>query len=321
MSPEGGSTGPNLNMDVRGYVLIQRLEFPQNRRASGATCTIATVVIAALAGCTSSHDADVPSAAEAGVDARDAREDVADSKAGDVTDVHVPRPGDPCTDRRDCDDGIFCDGMEECIASICISPRNAACRDPGGCASSTCVEASRGCVVDVPAVPLCAVSEICLPDLGCEKPEGCTGDARCDDLRACTDDVCELASGRCLHEPVDGRCPAVGACGIGVCLGDRVTDPSGCGGLPDAGKCKATEGCDSSLACVGLPSHCTSDRDCTDGTFCDGSERCLAGVCQHGAITTCVAVDACHHAICRDRALGDAYCVQQPRIVAGCAKP
>lgn len=226
--------------------------------------------------------------------------------ASDVSGGGHPRPGDPCTDRSQCDDGVFCNGVEECLGGVCSSPRNAACRDPGGCASAVCDESAGGCTID-PTAGSCT-SGVCQVDVGCSAVEGCTRDADCDDARACTDDRCDVASGRCFHTPLDARCPSVGACGDGACVGADVADPSGCDARPNAAHCASTEGCDTSFACIALPTTCTSDAQCTDGSLCDGLERCVDGHCVHGDRTTCVARDACHHSACRTRALGDPYC-------------
>jgi hypothetical protein len=234
-----------------------------------------------------------------------------DSAITPAADAGVQKPdsgkvGTPCLDRRDCDDGVFCNGVEECVSGFCISPRNAACRDPGGCAQATCDEAAGGCLID-PTVGSCAAG-ICLADLGCSSTT-CASPSECDDGRSCTDDLCE--GGHCLHVPIDARCPSsVGACGQGLCLGDKIADATGCGANPDASRCKETEGCDASFTCVPLKATCTIDADCTDGSLCDGLERCLAGKCARGDRTRCVARDACHRSVCRQRALGDSYCVE-----------
>jgi hypothetical protein len=91
-----------------------------------------------------------------------------------------------------------------------------------------------------------------------------------------------------------------------VCLGDAVSEPSGCGSKPDAAKCKANEGCVAD-GCVALPSTCASDADCADGNLCDGVERCVSGACVHGARTTCVA-GSCQHASCSTSGVGDPWC-------------
>lgn len=216
-----------------------------------------------------------------------------------------PEPGDPCVTRADCDDGSFCTGVEECIAGLCTSARNAACRDPGGCAAVACDESAGGCRFDA-SKGSCSAGT-CTLDRGCQPLDGCSGDGdpRCDDGRSCTDDAC--VAGRCVHLPVDTRCGTLGACGVGVCLGDAVADPSGCGVEPDASKCAANEGCGLDSACHPLPSSCTSDRDCNDGNLCDGVERCVDGRCVHGARTTCVA-GPCQHASCSQSGVGDPWC-------------
>jgi len=215
-----------------------------------------------------------------------------------------PRPGDPCVSRLDCDDGVFCNGNEECISGICTGPRNVACRGTT-CTTSSCDEAAGGCSI--------------VQIARCEAP--CATDAECDDGRSCTRDVCDATLG-CVHLPEDGRCPAVsgtGACGVGVCLIEGVADENGCGVKPDAAKCAPGESCDERLACVALPAACTRDEDCSDHSFCDGVERCVevAGEkhCVHGVRTTCAPRDACHHATCVLRDLGDPYCldVKLPR--------
>ncbi|GAC1552178.1 MAG: hypothetical protein NVS3B10_14420 [Polyangiales bacterium] len=207
---------------------------------------------------------------------------------------------------------MFCDGVEECLGGACVSARNAACRDRGGCATARCDEAAGACVVDVPTPSGCPTGEICAPGAGCTKPEGCKADAACDDGFACTDDHCELATGRCTHVPVDARCPDVGVCGRGVCAGSEAIDPSGCGGLPDASRCAQSEGCDLRGRCFALPVACVVDLDCADGSLCDGRERCEGGTCVHGARATCTAPDDCHQVVCKDRALGDPYCLVLP---------
>jgi hypothetical protein len=192
-----------------------------------------------------------------------------------------------CVTRADCDDGLFCTGVEECLDGRCVSARNAACRS--SCADVSCDEAAGACVL---------VPKPCSEDVAC------TSDVACDDGRTCTDDVC--IEGKCAHLPIDARCPAVSVCGVGVCIGDAVADPSGCTVKPDAAKCKSTEGCVEST-CVPLKATCTTDRDCGDGNLCDGVERCVAGHCEHGARTTCVA-GKCQHAECSNVGLGDPWC-------------
>lgn len=257
-----------------------------------------------------SFDSPTPSVPDAEGDA--GADAVSDGSVADAG--KHPRPGDPCSTRADCDDGVFCTGIEECIAGACTSTRNAACRDPGGCALALCDEGAGGCGFDAIAAT-CTVG-VCTLERGCQPLDGCTGDAdpKCDDGRSCTDDRC--LAGQCVHVPVDARCDAVSTCGVGVCLGDAVADPRGCGARPDASRCKVTEGCGVDFACHPLAATCTSDRDCTDGNLCDGVERCVGGRCVHGERTTCVARNACEHASCSQSGVGDPWCRLEK--LAGC---
>jgi hypothetical protein len=270
------------------------------------------VVVAALVACGGGPIAASP---DAGLDAAtDAATDV------DARPLDASTLGQPCTDSSRCDDGIFCDGVEECLAGVCISARNAACRDASGCATSTCDEGAGGCEVSLGGGSLvCGVGTTCIAGAGCEAVEGCTSDAdpKCDDHRDCTDDRCDLTTGACAHLPIDARCPSrVGACGVGACVGRDTDDPSGCGALPDASLCAANEGCTTAFACSALPASCAIDRDCADHSLCDGVERCVSGRCEHGARTRCEARDGCHHAACVTRALGEPFCVDSE--VFGC---
>lgn len=62
-------------------------------------------------------------------------------------------------------------------------------------------------------------------------------------------------------------------------------------------------------ACTPLPVTCATDRDCTDHDLCDGVARCVGGRCLRGTRTTCAA-SPCHHAVCKERSLGDRYRVE-----------
>jgi len=210
-----------------------------------------------------------------------------------------PRPGDPCTTRADCDDGVFCSGVEECLEGVCVSARNAACRAPSVCATATCEETATGCVF---AAKVCDGALQCSIDRGCVAV--CARDEDCDDGRTCTDDRCD--GGTCVHAPVDARCPGKGQCGVGVCLGDAISDPSGCGTKPDAARCRVSEGCVAD-ACAPLKTSCATDRDCGNGTLCDGVERCVGGACVRGERTTCVGAP-CEHASCSATGVGDPWC-------------
>eukprot|EP00899_Mesostigma_viride_P004978 jgi/Mesvir1/14481/Mv05187-RA.4 len=85
----------------------------------------------------------------------------------------------------------------------------------------------------------------------------CSVDTDCDDGLHCTDDKCR----------------------DGVCVAE-----------PDPLLCRFGEYCDETLdACVA----CLDNSHCSNGAFCDGQERCVAGVCQPAATPACSAGQTC----------------------------
>src|SRR5262245_29916457 len=69
--------------------------------------------------------------------------------AGETPDGHT---GEPCTADADCDNGIFCDGVETCDATNpratadgCVTPESFDCDDGIVCTLDSCVEEMRRC--------------------------------------------------------------------------------------------------------------------------------------------------------------------------------
>lgn len=184
-----------------------------------------------------------------------------------------------------CDDGLFCNGVESCLAGQCqpgTPPDCSAFEDD--CNGSTCDEANNRCA----AVPL-ADGTACTDDgLFCTGPERCQAGA-CQGMgNPCTQPAdCDELQDTC------------GDCGNGVVDNGEQCDP----GAPrndhccDAGSCSWTLAgeLDPQLFCSGAP-ECRLDVcdgsgsctmiDVTDGTpctddqsFCTGIEECRDGVC------------------------------------------
>ena len=83
-----------------------------------------------------------------------------------------------CATNADCDDGLFCDGVEVCTDDVC-APGTPVCDDGLPCTVDSCNEATDSC----DSVP---------------------NDAFCDDGNACTDDVCDPIAG-CVYSAI-GPC-------------------------------------------------------------------------------------------------------------------
>jgi len=161
----------------------------------------------------------------------DSVDSVANSGAGFwIDDVEVRAFVATCTGPAGCDDGQFCNGVEQCVngtctagtpvvcndnvactvdacdeaAHACVSqPNNAACNDGNVCnGTETC--SATGCVAGTPLV--CNDGNVCTTD-SCNTTTGCqvtNNTASCaDDGNACTSDVC--SAGQCTH-PSNGSC-------------------------------------------------------------------------------------------------------------------
>jgi hypothetical protein len=82
--------------------------------------------------------------------------------------------GSECTSSAQCNDGVFCNGVESCATGRC-TPGRAACDDAVGCTSDRCDEELEQCV-NAPQVYYCIDDvfcdglEICTPGVGCVAP-------------------------------------------------------------------------------------------------------------------------------------------------------
>ncbi len=192
-----------------------------------------------------------------------------------------PRCGaPPCESHDDCDDGIFCNGTELCGRDgRCSSAPPISCDDSVDCTIDTCSDLLEGCH-STPDDDRCADDERCDPVMGCVGSI-CTSDDDCDDGVFCNGGETCLDDGTCQR----GTSPI---CNDGVdCTIDVCSEASeGCLSTPDDDRCDRDERCDPVFGCLG--EVCGSDVDCDDGTFCNGSERCLDdGTCARGAAPDC----------------------------------
>ncbi|MFO0586492.1 MAG: hypothetical protein U0441_03070 [Polyangiaceae bacterium] len=206
-----------------------------------------------------------------------------------------------CSSAADCDDGLFCNGAEACVAGVCVAG-SSACDDGVSCTADTCDEANDTCAHAASDALCdngiaCDGAEVCSPILGC-----LSGGASCDDGVSCTDDFCDLGSGQCVHVKNDNACQD----GL-FCDGVEVCDPMN--GAPGTG-CVAglAVGCDDGIACTADAcdeaakgcAHTPNSALCDDGMFCNGAEVCVLGLgCQAGAPVGCddgrsCTIDACN---------------------------
>ncbi len=211
-----------------------------------------------------------------------------------------------CVTGADCDDGVFCNGLETCgPANLCLVGAAVNCDDGVACTVDACNEATGSCD-NTPNPAVCDNGLFCDGVEMCDALLGCQAGTveNCDDGIACTVDSCNEALG--CENAVDHA-----ACDNGLfCDGAETCDPvwdCQIGGDPCPG-----QSCDDVTdTCVG----CVADADCDDGAFCNGGEVCdLLGVCQPGTPVDCndgvdCTVDSCSGAFgACDNVASDAAC-------------
>jgi cysteine-rich repeat protein len=212
--------------------------------------------------------------------------------------------GSPCTDEA-------CDGLGACLHP----PNTAACDDSNACTvGDTCAGGScgPGPALDCDDGNPCTDDQ-CLPASGCasatnaatcdngnpgDDPDqcedgvctgqgGCQGNnANCDDGNACTIDLC-LPTGTCDHSNTAGGCEDGNACTSNDSCSGGICQPGPPTDCDDGNIC-TDDNCDQNSGCSATP----NSSPCDDGLFCNGSDTCAAGSCQHSG-DPCAAGDQC----------------------------
>ncbi len=184
----------------------------------------------------------------------------------------------------DCDDGVFCNGVEGCASGAC-TPGIPSCIAP-----LMCIEELAACVeclsdMDCDDALFCngaesCVAGFCLPGLlPCEEPEfcdesgarcvACMAAGDCDDDNECTGDLC--VDGDCFYESVEA----------GASCADDLF-------------CNGEESCDGDGECVEGDLPCSDDETCDEST-----DECVQA---SGTIRAyCAELGDNHHSWRRDR--------------------
>ena len=213
------------------------------------------------------------------------------------TDDACDETADTCTHKPTnsrCDNGQFCDGLEFCDPVLGCQDNSDPCNAP-----LSCDEPDNRCVA-------CLTDGQCDDGLFCNGAETCnavTGSCvpgtppGCDDEVGCTVDSCSPVTDACSHSPDHVACSD-----DQFCNGEEVCDPlNGCQGgtAPDcADQVPCTmDSCSEPMdKCV----HEPSDALCSDGSYCNGAEKCDATAgCHVGTSVNCddgieCTADACN---------------------------
>ncbi|HXC52051.1 MAG TPA: S8 family serine peptidase [Candidatus Limnocylindrales bacterium] len=201
-----------------------------------------------------------------------------------------------------CDVAEHCDGAAVACPADVFETAGVVCRESAGVCdvAEHCAGTSAACASDAMA----ASGVTCRASAGvCDPAEGCTGTGP-----ACPGNALVAAQVTC--RPATNVCDVAEKCtgAAADCPGDAVAGTTvTC--RPGAGECDEAEVCDGAskacpqdalraadTACTGDANPCTGDAcdgssascqhpaiaaPCDDGLFCNGSESCAAGTCQH----------------------------------------
>jgi hypothetical protein len=184
---------------------------------------------------------------------------------------------DECESCGDCDDGLYCNGVETCDAGSCVPGTPVDCDDGVSCTVDSCDEASDSCthVADDTLCDnalFCAGVESCDSVLDCQPGSDPCGGGACDEAAdvctsVCGDGVCDFGED-CVSCAAD--CPSFdlpgAACGNGLCEAADGEDCESC-----SQDCNGVKnGKPSGRFCCGFggqnPVGCGDSR-CTSGGF------------------------------------------------------
>lgn len=211
---------------------------------------------------------------------------IVETDNGSITRSDIPQ----CNTDNECDDGLFCNGVEECRPGF---PGTDAlgCRageiptgfdpDPTDC---TVLGA---CDEETDSFPLVTLGEgdPCTDGIACTENDSCQSDGTCAGLPTdtlCNDglfcngeEACSTVIGCVLGVPPTGNDPTEGDClVVGPC--EEATDsfaliPADTGiACNDGVECTVDDSCTAAGTCEGTPDH----DACSDGQFCNGPEQC-----------------------------------------------
>jgi hypothetical protein len=174
----------------------------------------------------------------------------------DACEEEDPCPG--CDETSECDDGLFCNGIEACVDGGCRPGVSVACDDGVACTLDQCSERLSTCV-HVSDDSSCDNGLSCDGLESCEPVSGCQpGDPPCSEPQACVEPgaFCCTVQVEICNDRLDNDCDGIRDCA-----------DSDCFGMPGC-SCDGDGICEAGESCRGCPSDCLGRRR-LDG-FCCG---------------------------------------------------
>ncbi len=196
-------------------------------------------------------------------------------------------PPPECTTNADCDDGLFCNGPEGCVAGNCMPGA------PPCSVGETCDEGEDACIAPPPP-PECTTNSDCDDGMFCNGAEECVSGMCMPGADPCeAGETCNEAEDVCIAPPPPPECTTNSDCDDGLnCNGHEMCVGGNC--IPGSNPCSEGQTCDETDGCITPPPspECTTNSDCDDIMFCNGVETCVSGTCMSGA-PPCSAVETC----------------------------
>lgn len=228
----------------------------------------------------------------------------------EVADACVPSP---VADGTACDDGLYCNVGEACVAGACTGGAVRDCSALGGsCRTGICNEATDAC--DGPPVAdgtACDDNQFCTINDSCVAGTCTGGGARdCSAVAGlCQSDSCDDTLNQCVatSAPDGTACDDGLFCTVGeICMGGMCSGTQrNCDVAADA--CNAGTCVEAMDACV--PTPLSDGTNCPDNLYCTVNEVCQAGSCNSAPRTCNSQTDQCNTGVCDDTA--DA-CIADP---------
>jgi hypothetical protein len=210
-----------------------------------------------------------------------------------------------------CNDGLFCNGADTCLAGACSQHAGNPCPGPDGdldC-SETCSESADACTANDTNGSACqdglvcngadtCVSGLCNEHAGASVCPGADGDGDCSE--SCSD----------VGETCAGQDPQGSACDDGIFCNGADSCANGTCSVHAGNPCAGPDGDENcSETCNEAADACTAadanGSACDDGVFCNGADSCAAGACTVHAGDPCPGPD------------GDGSCAESCSEAAG----
>jgi hypothetical protein len=213
-----------------------------------------------------------------------------------------------------CDNGLFCDGVESCdVALGCVTTQEPVVDDGIECTIDACDE-DLDAVVHATNDNACKDLVLCTDDVctevgclntandaNCDDGLFCNGSESCDGLLGCvaseapetddgvdcTEDACDEELNKVTHLPIEALCDDGFLCTLDVCTAQ------GCAHTDSDEACDDGSPCTDDTCTNGVCSHTYNKSPCDDGDACSIASACDQGACVATQFKSCTDGDPC----------------------------